>query len=208
MNRRPTIAGPDPARTAIAAQRLRAGAVVALPTETVWGLAADASSEAAVRALYEIKGRPPRQPLPVLVADAHMARALAADWPDRAQELVQRFWPGPLTLVVPKSRAIPDLVTAGEPTVALRCPSHPAPLALVREFAGPLALTSANLSGQPPAHDADAVRTTFADRVFLLEGGPAPGGAASTILRLAGPHGPEEILREGPITSAELNAAP
>src|SRR4051812_1073933 len=121
----------DPRSIAHAADVIRAGGLVAFPTETVYGLGADALNEAAVRGIFAAKGRPSTNPLIVHVGDADEARALAAVWPERAVRLAARFWPGPLTIVVPKRAAVPDLVTAGLANVALRVPAHPVALALV-----------------------------------------------------------------------------
>src|SRR4051812_16887043 len=127
-----------------AAQRIRAGGVVAFPTETVYGLGANALDATAVARIYELKGRPAMSPLIVHVASIAMAQALVTDWPSTAEQLSRRHWPGALTLVLPKVPAIPDVVTAGLATVAIRMPNHPIALALIREAGVPIAAPSAN----------------------------------------------------------------
>ena len=127
-----------------AAALLRAGRLVAFPTETVYGLGANALDAAAVQRIYEAKGRPSTSPLIVHVADAAMAKTVAAEWPEAAERLAARFWPGPLTLVLPKRRAVPDEVTAGLGTVGVRQPAHPVALELIRRAGVPLAGPSAN----------------------------------------------------------------
>src|SRR5476651_1477399 len=135
-----------PEEIANAAERIRAGGLVAFPTETVYGLGANALDPTAVAKIFTAKGRPPGNPLIVHVAEIADARQLAAVWPDVAQTLAERFWPGPLTLVLPKRSHVPDLVTAGGPTVALRMPDHPVAHALLRACGLPLAAPSANRS--------------------------------------------------------------
>src|SRR4051812_26981386 len=139
-------ANPDPAALARAAALLRGGGLVAFPTETVYGLGVNALDAAAVGRLFAAKGRTAHNPLVVHVAEAAQARALAADWPDAAARLAARFWPGPLTLVVRKRAAVPDAVTSGGLTVALRVPAHPVALALLRAAGLPVAAPSANRS--------------------------------------------------------------
>ncbi len=173
-----------------AAEVLRAGGVVALPTETVYGLGADASNEAAVRRIFEIKGRPATNPLIVHVADASSARRCVSHWPDGAQRLAERFWPGPLTIVLPKSEAIAPAVTAGGPTVGVRVPAHPVALSLLRAFAelggNGLAAPSANRSNHVSPTTAQHVRDDLGDAVDLvLDGGPCRVGIESTVLSLA-----------------------
>lgn len=189
-----------------AAARLRGGGVVAFPTETVYGLGADARNAAAVREVYRLKGRPPSNPLIVHVADASMARSVVAQWPAKAQALADRFWPGPLTIVV---RAAPDLpreVTAGGDTVAVRCPDHPVALALLRAFGGPLVGPSANPSGSVSPTRAEHVRDAFDPRaVTVLDGGPCRIGIESTVVSLV--HEPPRVLREGALGPDALAAA-
>lgn len=194
-------AGPE--EIALAVARLRAGGLVAFPTETVYGLGADALREEAIARVFTIKGRPAHNPLIVHVSDEPMARSLAASWPREASELAAAFWPGPLTIVVPKGRQIPDAVTAGGPTVGLRCPAHHITLALLDAFGGPLVGPSANPSGQVSPTTAEHVRASFSeDQVYVLDGGPCRGGIESTVVWLAEPA--PRILRPGLIGAEEI----
>src|SRR5579863_6531903 len=154
-----------------AAERIRAGELVAFPTETVYGLGADALDPAAIAKIYELKGRPETSPLIVHAASIEMARALLTEWPDQAEHLARKYWPGPLTLVLPKAASIPDIVTAGLWTVGLRVPAHPIALELIREAGVPLAAPSANrFAGLSPT-TAEHVRQAFGDAVDVLDGG-------------------------------------
>lgn len=196
-------ASPDPAVLSRAAALLRAGELVAFPTETVYGLAANALDPAAVARIYRAKGRPAYNPLIVHVADVPSARRLVSDWPELATRLAERWWPGPLTLVLPKAAHIPDLVTAGLPTVALRVPSHPVALALLRAVDLPLAAPSANRSGEVSPTSAQHVARSLGDRVpLILDGGPTSVGIESTVVDLTGPL--PVLLRPGMISRAEL----
>src|ERR1700682_3478767 len=127
-----------------AAERIRSGELVAFPTETVYGLGANALDAAAVAKIYELKGRPPLSPCIVHASSIELARTLVSDWPPMAEELARRYWPGPLTLVLPKAPVVPGIVTAGLPTVGVRVPSHPTALKLIEEVALPIASPSAN----------------------------------------------------------------
>jgi L-threonylcarbamoyladenylate synthase len=188
-----------------AADILNQGGLVGFPTETVYGLAAVAFDEAAVRAVFGLKQRPANNPLIVHVDGPQMARLLVAHWPDRAQQLAERFWPGPLTLVLDKAEAVPDVVTGGGPTVALRCPDHPLALELIRTVGKPLVGPSANPSGQVSPTTAAHVRHTFPD-LFVLDGGPCSAGIESTVLSLVS--NPPRVLRPGVITPAALGLTP
>jgi L-threonylcarbamoyladenylate synthase len=188
-----------------AARRLRGGEVVALPTETVYGLAANALDPCAVRRIYAIKGRPAHNPIIVHVAGIDMARACAAAWPDLATELARSFWPGPLTLVLPRSPAIPEVVTAGGGTVGLRWPSHPMVQAVIRACGFPLAAPSANLANQVSPTTAEHVRRALGDRVGLIvDGGACQVGIESTVLDLSVT--PPRVLRPGMIHEESLLA--
>ncbi len=188
--------------TAVA--HLRAGDVIAFPTETVYGFAADALNPAAIRTLAALKGRPQSKPFSILIADAGAARPLVNIWPARAQDLARRFWPGPLTIVLPKSELVPDLVTAGATTIGLRCPDHPVALALIHAFAGPIAAPSANRAGMPAPTTAHDVRAAFPEEnLFILDAGPCTIGAPSTVLRIDKMLG-DHILRKGALTAQEL----
>jgi L-threonylcarbamoyladenylate synthase len=187
-----------PTEVAEAVARLRAGGLVAFPTETVYGLGADAMNAAAVRRVFEVKGRPSTNPLIVHVTGPEMARAVAAEWPREAEQLAAAFWPGPLTLVLPRRRVLPDEVTAGGPTVAVRCPDHRLTLDLLEAFGGPLVGPSANASGRISPTTAAHVREAFTpEQVYVLDGGPCTGGIESTVVKLGDP---VRVLREGLIT--------
>ena len=198
-------AEPEPAIIERAAGFIRQGQMVAFPTETVYGLGANALDSAAVARVFEAKGRPATNPLIVHIPDAYSARELAAGWPDCAQQLAERFWPGPLTLVLKKSERVPFNVTGGGDTVALRAPAHPVAQALLRAAAVPIAAPSANRStGISPTRAGHVVKSLDGRIPLILDGGATPGGMESTVLDLTDPTAPR-ILRPGPI-GAELEA--
>ena len=179
-----------------AAEIIRAGGLVVFPTETVYGLGANALDAAAVRKIYELKGRPATSPLIVHVASIEQARELAAEWPPEAERLARRYWPGPLTLVVPKKPQIPNEVTAGLNTVGLRMPRHPLALELLREAGVPIAAPSANRFRQLSPTTAQHARDAFGDEVpFLLDGGPCEVGLESTVIAVTADG--LEVLRPG-----------
>jgi L-threonylcarbamoyladenylate synthase len=184
-----------------AVELIRTGRLVAFPTETVYGLGANALDAAAVERIFIAKRRPRSSPLIVHVADVAMARDLAAEWPGAADALAARYWPGPLTLVVPKRPIVPDIVTAGLPTVALRVPAHPLALALIRAAGVPIAAPSANRFTELSPTAAAHIPESLAD--FTLDGGPAQVGIESTVLSLAGP---PTLLRPGVIAVTDLEA--
>jgi len=187
---------PDPDVIAQAAAVIRAGGLVAFPTETVYGLGAHALNERAVAQIFEVKGRPTFDPLIVHVADRAGAEALVTEWPAPARVLADHFWPGPLTLVLPKRAEVPDLVTAGEPTVAVRVPSHPLALELLRAARVPVAAPSANLFGRISPTTAAHVEEQLGGAVkWILDGGPTTVGVESTIV--AFPDGRPVLLRPG-----------
>lgn len=188
-----------------AARILREGGLVAFPTETVYGLGANALDENAVERIYRAKSRPATSPLIVHVATVERARCLAAEWPAKADALAAAFWPGPLTLVLRKSPSVPDRVTAGLPTVGLRIPAHPVAQALLEAAAVPIAAPSANrFMGISPT-DAEHVRASLGDEAdLLLEGGPSEVGLESTVLSLVAE--PPLILRLGMITREQIEA--
>ena len=188
-----------------AAQILRAGGLVAFPTETVYGLGADAASEKAIARLYAVKGRPTDHPVIIHFASPDQAFAWAREIPRGARELGQRFWPGPLTLILKRSALAKDFVTGGQDTVGLRVPSHPVAQELLKAFSGAIAAPSANRFGRvsptTPAH----VREDLGKDVDLvLEGGPSEVGIESTILDLSG--GAAVLLRPGAISREQLEA--
>jgi L-threonylcarbamoyladenylate synthase len=186
-----------------AAALIRAGELVAFPTETVYGLGANALDPAAVDKIYAVKGRPSTSPLIVHVDSIEMARGLALEWPPQAELLARRFWPGPLTLVLPKRPQVPDGLTAGLPTVGIRVPANEIALALIREAGVPIAAPSANLfTGLSPT-TAQHVRDAIGERVaMVLDGGATTIGIESTVLSLAGPDA--VLLRPGMIARTEI----
>ncbi|HLH42852.1 MAG TPA: L-threonylcarbamoyladenylate synthase [Bryobacteraceae bacterium] len=188
-----------------AALRIRAGGLVAFPTETVYGLGANALDAAAVRQIYELKRRPATSPLIVHVASVEMARQITAEWPPVAEELARCWWPGPLTLVLPKREAVPDIVTAGLPAVGVRMPAHPIALALIELAGVPIAAPSANLFAGISPTTAEHVRAAFGDAVDVIEGGPARVGIESTVVAIE--NGSLRLLRPGMISLGDLELA-
>lgn len=179
-----------------AAMIIRSGDLVVFPTETVYGLGANALDEVAVRKIYALKGRPATSPLIVHVATIERARELASEWPEEAEQLARQYWPGPLTLVVPKKSRIPGDVSAGLPTVGLRVPRHPVALALLDAAGVPIAAPSANRFTQLSPTTAAHVREAFGDETpFLLDGGPCEVGLESTVIAVT--KDSLEVLRPG-----------
>jgi L-threonylcarbamoyladenylate synthase len=186
-----------------AAELIRAGELVAFPTETVYGLGANALDPVAIEKIYAAKGRPGTSPLIVHVSSIEMARGLAREWPERAEKLAQKFWPGPLTLVLLKQPHLPDRLTAGLDTVGIRMPAHPMALELIRGAGVPIAAPSANPFTELSPTTAQHVRDALGDRVaMVLDGGPSKIGIESTVLSLAGPDA--VLLRPGMVTQAEI----
>jgi L-threonylcarbamoyladenylate synthase len=186
-----------------AAELIRSGQLVAFPTETVYGLGANALDPEAVRRIFETKQRPWASPLIVHVADEKMARSVSAEWPATAQKLADRFWPGPLTLVLKKAAIVPDLVTAGLDSVGVRMPSHPMALELIRRAGVPIAAPSANRFTEISPTTAEHVREGLGHRVdMILDGGPTTVGIESTVVALH--RVPPAVLRPGIITKEEL----
>jgi L-threonylcarbamoyladenylate synthase len=203
MTRLLQVTGPDDPAIRDAAAILVAGGLVAFPTETVYGLGADGLNPTAVARIYAAKGRPATNPVILHVADVEGARPLVSQWPDTARTLAERYWPGPLTLVLPASEAVPPIVRAGGPTVALRCPAHPVALALIRAVGRPLAAPSANRSQHLSPTLAQHVASSLGEAVdLILDGGPTEAGLESTILDLSGKR--PRILRPGPVAPKEL----
>jgi len=196
---------PDEESIARAAAVLRAGGLVAFPTETVYGLGAHALDEAAVARIFAAKGRPSFNPLIVHVRDIAAARGLAAEWTRHAQNLAEAFWPGPLTLVLPKRDLVPDSVTAGLGSVALRVPAHAVAAALLAASELPLAAPSANRYTEISPTTADHVAKSLGDRIdMLVDGGPTVVGIESTVLDLSGTR--PRLLRPGTVSVSEIEA--
>ncbi len=191
----------DQTSVAHAAELIRAGRLVAFPTETVYGLGANALDAAAVERIFAAKQRPRSSPMIVHVDSIAMARWLAAVWPEAAEVLARRYWPGPLTLVVPKRSVVPDIVTAGLATVGLRMPAHPLALDLIRAAQVPIAAPSANRFTELSPTSAEDVPGQLAD--FVLDGGPARVGIESTVLSL---DGAPLLLRPGVIPLPEIES--
>jgi L-threonylcarbamoyladenylate synthase len=199
------LAADDPQAPVRAAEVIRAGGLVILPTDTVYGVAADLWQPDAVAALYVAKQRPPDRAIPILLAGADDIDAVAADVPEMARRLAAAFWPGALTIAVPKRNEIPEIVSS-LPTVGVRVPDYDAARAAIRACGGALAVTSANLSDQPSTLTAqDAARALGESVTLVLDGGRCPGGVPSTVVDLSG--GVLRVVRAGPIDEAALRQA-
>ena len=182
---------------------LRRGGVVAFPTDTLYGLGADAFSPAAVARVFDIKGRSPTSGLPLLLAEADDLDTVASDVTDLARTLAEEFWPGPLTFVLRKAESVPLVVTGGLDTVAVRVPDHPVPRTLARSLGRPVTGTSANPAGGPDPVTAAEVKRLLGDAVdYIIDGGPSPLGSPSTILDLSGAR--PRILRAGTLKREAL----
>jgi L-threonylcarbamoyladenylate synthase len=196
---------PDPAVIARAAAILRDGGLVAFPTETVYGLGANALDAAAVQRIYDAKGRPAYNPLIVHIANASDAKRVCSEWNERADKLARAFWPGPITLVLPRRADVPDAVSAGLPTVAVRVPSHPVARALLAAAGLPIAAPSANKSTQVSPTSGSHVERSLGDAVkLILDAGPTSVGIESTVLDVCGDA--TTLLRPGTITLSEIEA--
>lgn len=183
---------------------LKQGGLVAFPTDTVYGVGALAFDNAAIESIYIAKDRPIEKAIPILIGNLSDLDQVGINIPDMALQLAARFWPGPLTCIIPKKQNLPPAVSATE-TVAVRIPDHPAALALLRA-AGPMAVTSANISGQPSPTTAQEVFQQLQGRIpLILNGGTTPGGIPSTLVDCAGKS--PVILREGPLTMENLISA-
>jgi L-threonylcarbamoyladenylate synthase len=203
--RRVSADRPESAAIREAADVLRRGGLVAFPTETVYGLGANAFDATAVETIFAAKGRPATNPMIVHLANADAAKTLTLAWPEIADRLAEQFWPGSLTLVLPKHSRVPDVVTAGGPTVGVRVPAHPVALALLKAAELPIAAPSANRATQVSSTSADHVFRGLNGRVdFILDAGPTPGGLESTVLDLT--QQPPKLLRPGLVSVAELEA--
>jgi len=182
---------------------LRQGGLVAYPTDTVYGLGASASLPQAIERIYAVKERPRNLPLPLLLADISQITEVAESVPTIAWSLIHTFLPGALTLVVYKSSSVPDIITGGGTTVAIRVPAHPVPIALIEGLGVPIVGTSANISGRPSPLTAEEVHSQLGDRVdLIIDGGRCPGGKESTVVDVTGET--PVILREGAISREEL----
>jgi L-threonylcarbamoyladenylate synthase len=199
------VAADDPRALQQAIALLQAGEVVAFPTDTVYGVGAPATDAAAVARLYTVKGRPEDRAIPVLIAAVADLPRVTRGVPAVVEHLAGRFWPGGLTLVLPADPSLPAALTAGGTTVAVRCPAHPTPLALIHALGAPLAATSANLSGQPAPTTAAEVARQLAGRLpLILDGGVCPVGVPSTLVDLT--TDPPRLLRAGAIPAEALRA--
>ena len=199
------LPGSDPAALAQAVERLRAGELVAIPTETVYGLAADALSDAAVARIFAAKGRPENHPLIVHVAGSAQVADYAAEVPAFAQRLIDAFWPGPLTLILPRRAGVAAAAAGGQNTIGLRCPSHPVAHALLRALGTGLAAPSANRFGRVSPTTAAHVQAEFGDALLVLDGGACDVGIESTIVDCS--RGVPVLLRPGCVTPAQIEAA-
>ncbi len=196
---------PEPEAIGQAAQIIRRGGLVAFPTETVYGLGADALNPLAVGRIFQAKGRPADNPVIVHIAGAEDLEAVAARVPEQAWRLAYSFWPGPLTLVLPRARRVPEVTTGGLKTVAVRVPAHPVALALILASGCPIAAPSANRSGRASPTSAAHVMEDLAGRVeMVLDGGPCPVGVESTVLDLT--EDPPILLRPGAVPQEALEA--
>lgn len=201
MNPTHLLPASHPDAIAQALRVLRAGGLVAFPTDTVYGLGALAFDGAAVESIYTAKDRPVEKAIPILLADMEDLDQVAVEVPAMARVLAAHFWPGPLTLVVPKKPTLPPAVSATD-TLAVRIPDHPVARALLRA-AGPMAVTSANISGQASPTDAQEVLRQLNRRIpLVIDGGPTPGGIPSTLVDCLGRE--PALLREGPLTKAQI----
>jgi L-threonylcarbamoyladenylate synthase len=198
LERIQVVPASKPGAIASAVEVLQRGEVIALPTDTVYGIGAHGFCERAIEQLYEIKGRDRLKAIALLIAGVEDMKRVAVDVPEVAWQLAERFWPGALTLVLPKAAAVLDVLTGGGDSVAVRVPDHAVALELIRALGAPLAATSANLSGQAEACTAQQVLAALGERVpFVLDGGRCPGGVASTVVDVT--VRPPVIRRPGPL---------
>jgi L-threonylcarbamoyladenylate synthase len=193
-----------PSQIKEAAAILRQGGVVAFPTETVYGLGARVFDPAAIAKIYQIKGRPSSNPLIVHIADCDQLQSLSPTLPPQAFDLIEQFWPGPLTLVLKRLERVPEIVSAHLPTIAVRMPNHPMALALIRELNEPIAAPSANRSGRASPTSAHHVREELGEDIFILDGGPCMVGLESTVLDMT--CDPPQLLRPGAVTLEAIGA--
>ena len=188
-----------------AVEKLLYGGVVGVPTDTLYGLAANLFDETALKRIYEIKGRPQKLALPILISNINQLQMVAGKVSEASIKLAHQFWPGPLTLVLPKGDSIPYIATGGLDTIAVRIPNHRVPLAIVDELGLPITGTSANLSGQPDLMTIEAVETKLGNQLDgVLKCGPSPLGIPSTVVDVS--KNEVTILREGAITADQIFA--
>jgi L-threonylcarbamoyladenylate synthase len=199
------LSGTDPKAIAEAARRIQAGELVGFPTETVYGLGADASSDKAVSGIFEAKGRPSDHPLIVHVADAAHVQAYASSVPPFAARLMTAFWPGPLTVILPRKPGVAAAAAGGQDSIGLRCPSHPVALAFLKACDTGVAGPSANRFGRVSPTTAQHVQQEFGDSLLVLDGGPCDVGIESSIVDCT--RGQPVLLRPGVLTRAQLEAA-
>jgi len=198
-----TLAADDPGTRRNAERWLRCGQVVAFPTDTVYGVGAHAFRPDGVAAVYAVKERPLSKAIPVLIAELDDLRRVARAIPPAAWQLVEHFWPGGLTIVLPRAADLPPIITAGGDSVAIRCPNHAVPLALMHAIGAPLAATSANRAGQPDPTTAVQVVAQLAGRLpLIIDGGPSPIGVPSSVVDLSVT--PPRLLRAGAISAGQL----
>lgn len=185
---------------------LQHGGVIAFPTDTVYGIGASLEHPEALRRIYDLKGRSPDKPLPILIARVSMLDQLSPDVDERLVALAEQFWPGALTIVLPAADHLPTEVKAPDNTIGVRLPNHSIPLTIAERAGGAIATTSANISGEDAAHAAAEIRDAFGSTIdVILDGGFSPQQNASTVIRVA--DGEIVVLREGVISEADLRAA-
>ena len=202
----PRVEAPGAAAIRDAAAILRRGGLVAFPTETVYGLGADASNPAAVARIYAVKGRPPNHPVIVHIGESGQWARWAREFPEHAAKLAARFWPGPLTLVLRRASGVGDYLTGGQETIGLRVPGHPIALELLREFRGGIAAPSANRFGRVSPTSAEHVRSDLGSDVdLILDGGACEIGIESTIVDVS--RGRPVVLRPGRISEDDIASA-
>lgn len=176
---------------------LKKGGIIAIPTETVYGLAADSTHLDTIKKIFELKGRPKSVAISLLIPkDAPLDR-FAIDIPKLAYQLAEKYWPGPLTIILKKKRHIPNILTGGKKTIGLRCPNHPITLEILKHFPQGLAAPSANPYGKPPATSAESVKKYFNNQIKIIDGGPCEIGLSSTVIDLSGDK--PKIIRDGSI---------
>lgn len=185
---------------------LQHGGVIAFPTDTVYGIGASLEHPEALRRIYDLKGRSPDKPLPILIARVEMLDQLSPDVDERLADLAEQFWPGALTIVVPAADHLPAEVKAPDNTIGVRLPNHSIPLSIAERAGGAIATTSANLSGQDSAHAASEIRDAFGSTIdIILDGGFSPQANSSTVIRVV--DGEIVVLREGVISTEALRMA-